>query len=1027
MMAMQAGSARRRRGEKLLAALLLATCVTACQTLGVPERRSVSAEVGSNLIDEPCRVVSARAEQGSLSDETDYNVFCGKWEQPSAKITRLQTDTPTQQLANGGQWRERLDAFATCGQPIATKVLDSAAALALDCTLGRGGWPYQALIWTAGNGVYAAHGIPAALPAMERAIGLLSGLSTVTSATPSGQVSAEMARVEARLAGGLYSTGDLEHYRDLLRVAQYHNYQGRFAEAEKRYREALALQKKAVAGDSGGEGFILMHLALELSNQQRFAEADAMFDRAEALLSRSLEPTDEARLTSYRAIHLANQRKDSEAAAMARKASEARLALAREYRPDLSAFLQLPSLMSVGAGIADATGRLAGPVLESRASTALGDVVQSKYVEGAMLLRGDRLQEADRTLSEAVAIYDADVRVPRRWLPQIQLLQADIAERKGDLGTAEGLIKTTIQQQRVLLTGSRTEATALVALGRVQVRAGKDAEALSAYRAAFSILRPADGDLTFGQTWPYFRAALRESERAPSQRQGLFAEMFEVAQMVRGGTTAQTLALATARLSSSSQEVAPLIRDLQDARRDRDIVNERLTLAQADPNTLPPQMQALDAEWKAVNAKIADLERQVQAAAPRYNQILDAPVPAYRLREALEQDEALAQFLVGPEGAVGFFIDAEGFEAYLINLTEAQAKAKVAQLRAPFDASKFDAYDTRGAHELFLSLFGSVRDRLANAGHLIVVPSGALLSLPPGVLVEDVPPTADTKPDYTQVMWLTRRHGLTLAPSVRSFLNLRTTATPSRAAQPFLGFGDFVPARDVDAVLAMRGLPEGCKKDVITVAGAPALPNTAAELRSVANALGTSERLVVGEAFSEQGVKTANLGDYRVVYFATHGLLPQELNCWNEPSLITSKPPSENNDGLLTASEVVDLKLDANLVVLSACNTGGPGVETGGESLSGLARAFFYAGARSMLVTHWRIPDAPTVQLMVSTFEQLGTSDVTPAEALRRSQLRLIANPRSAHPLNWGAFTLVGDGGRRLSPATDGKAMAAGH
>ena len=568
-------------------------------------------------------------------------------------------------------------------------------------------------------------------------------------------------------------------------------------------------------------------------------------------------------------------------------------------------------------------------------------------------------------------------------------------------------------------------ATALLALGRVQAAEGKTADALLAYRAGFAILRKTDADLKFVQAWPFFRAALAEAEQTPAQSQSLYAEMFEVAQMVRGSITAQTLALATARLSTGSQDVAPLIRELQDARRDRDVVNERLTLAQADPNTLPPQMQALDAEWKAVNARINGLEQQVQAAAPRYNQILDAPVPADRLKEALQPGEALVDVVVGREGTVGFFVDADGIVAYPIALTQAQVKATVARLRAPFDASKFDPYDVRAAHQLFIDLFGPVRDRLAKADHLVVVPSGPLLSLPAGVLVEDAAAGSEARPDYTRVAWLARRHALTLAPSVQSFYSLRTTAAPSRARQPFLGFGNFVPARDVDAVLVMRGLPEGCRDDVMTVAGAPALPNTAAELRSVANALGTSERLVLGEAFSEHGVKSADLADYRVVYFATHGLLPHELNCWNEPSLVTSKPPADKDDGLLTAGEVLDLKIDADLVVLSACNTGGPGSETGGESLSGLARSFFYAGARSMLVTHWRIPDQPTVELMVSTFDQLGTSDVTPAEAMRRSQLRLIEDPRLAHPLNWGAFTLVGDGGRRFPAPASGREIVA--
>jgi CHAT domain-containing protein len=299
--------------------------------------------------------------------------------------------------------------------------------------------------------------------------------------------------------------------------------------------------------------------------------------------------------------------------------------------------------------------------------------------------------------------------------------------------------------------------------------------------------------------------------------------------------------------------------------------------------------------------------------------------------------------------------------------------------------------------------------------------------LPASVLVEEAPEAGQAGTDYSKVAWLVRKHAVTLTPSVQSFFNLRATPIASRAGLPFLGFGDFVPDRDVDAVLTTRGLPEGCRKDVMAVARAPALPNTADELRSVARALGTSERIVLGEAFSEEGVKAADLDQYRIVYFATHGLLPHELNCWNEPSLVTSKALAQEGDGLLTSSEIIELKLDADLVVLSACNTGGPGTDTGGESLSGLARAFFYAGARSMLVSHWRIPDEPTIRLMVSTFQIMGSAGVAPAEALRRSQLLLITDADAAHPLNWAAFTVVGDGGRAFQPTARDKGIAFDH
>jgi CHAT domain-containing protein len=118
----------------------------------------------------------------------------------------------------------------------------------------------------------------------------------------------------------------------------------------------------------------------------------------------------------------------------------------------------------------------------------------------------------------------------------------------------------------------------------------------------------------------------------------------------------------------------------------------------------------------------------------------------------------------------------------------------------------------------------------------------------------------------------------------------------------------------------------------------------------------------------------------------------------------------------MTEEVIEELELDADLVVLSACDTGGPGDETGGEALSGLARAFFYAGARSLLVSHWEVPDKPTMRLLTGTFERLTSQDISLAEALQKSQVALIEYRPLSHPLAWAGFTIVGDGGLQLSP-----------
>ncbi len=1008
----------RRPPARLIRVLFVLAFLAGCQTTAGHEEvtNAVAAfGAGENLLGEPCRVAGEPANTEVPEIEGVFKLFCGRWEEPSARIVRSSSVAPVDQLATGGIWRKSLNSLAVCEEPTPAVVLGDVPAFSLDCTMRRGGWPYRALVTRVGTDTYLSEMIPAASPVVERTVAVVSGRRK-SAEESDGEMSAKIAGLEARVDAKLYSAGDISAYRDLLRLAQYYNYSGLYAEAEKRYRQALELQQRVLSENNGGLAFVLMSLALELSNQERFAEADSLFSRAEAVVPFSFDPADEARLLSYRAIHYANQKRFGRALDFARQATALRTELARNFRPDLfgsaANMAQQASFMSVPGAAQPLSSEV---VLVGRAETALGDLVQSKYVEGAMLLKQGSLDDADRVFAEALSILEVEPRVPRRWLSRIQWLQAMTAERRGDFGAAELLLLQSIDAQRSQFGGSRNEGLTRIDLGRVYAEQNRAAEAFDAFREGFRLVEEQGGGLGFGEALPYFRLALAEAERKPADRQRLFTEMFSVGQLVRGSATAQTIALAAARLSASEKEIGTLIRNLQDARRRRDTLKQSLVRARTDPAILAPQLEALEAQADATAVEVADLEQQVQAAAPRYNQLVDAPATLDQVKDALGSDEALWQVLVGAETSVAFFVDGDGVEAYLIDLGEREAREFVAQLRAPFDTIIGAPFDIPKSHELFVRLLGPVSERLAKAKHLVTVPSGPLVSLPLGVLVVE-PQEAVLSDDYSQVAWLARRHAITLSPSVQSFINLRTTVQPSRAPKKMIGFGDFVPKRDADVILERRGLPEACRQEIVAVANMPPLPNTATELKSVAASLGLAEsKLVLGADFSEKAVKEVDLADYRVIYFATHALLPFDFRCWPEPMLVTSSSPGSDtkDDGLLVSSEILELNLDADLVVLSACNTGGPGGETSGESLSGLARAFFYAGARSLMVTHWQIPDAPTVALMTKVFDGLSDGSLTVAEAMRRGQIAMIEERRFSHPLNWAAFSVIGDGGQR--------------
>ncbi|MGE4146923.1 MAG: tetratricopeptide repeat protein [Hyphomicrobiaceae bacterium] len=386
--------------------------------------------------------------------------------------------------------------------------------------------------------------------------------------------------------------------------------------------------------------------------------------------------------------------------------------------------------------------------------------------------------------------------------------------------------------------------------------------------------------------------------------------------------------------------------------------------------------------------------------------------------------------------------------------------------RADIAAEKSLPFDLARAHALYKGLLGGAEGLLRNPDgswkEMIVVPSGALTQLPFQVLVTAPPKArfAETATDLAAVSWLGRRQAITLLPAVSSLKALRRDAKPSLAKRPYIGFGN--PTLSGRASLAtdqaMRPLAEawqsctnpemraGCKanfpritsgraQDVGKIREWSPLPQTACELCVVGRGLpevSLSRDIKLGRAATERivrqlgeiapGAQRSALQDYRIVHFATHGMVADVKKGYPEPGLILTPPegqPSEEDDGYLSASEITTLKLDADWVILSACNTAAGTSETT-EALSGLARAFFYAGARALLVSNWEVYTNASVEITTLAVKALadGEGKVGRAAALRTAIATLLADAAKEgdaiklHPAYWGAFSLVGEGRR---------------
>jgi CHAT domain-containing protein len=237
---------------------------------------------------------------------------------------------------------------------------------------------------------------------------------------------------------------------------------------------------------------------------------------------------------------------------------------------------------------------------------------------------------------------------------------------------------------------------------------------------------------------------------------------------------------------------------------------------------------------------------------------------------------------------------------------------------------------------------------------------------------------------------------------------------------PFAGFGN----PDFRGTAAHRGIDtkslyRGSEAVAERVHDLPSLPETADELRAEAGMLGApASSLHLGPEASVSVVKSIDLSNTRVIAFATHAGVAGELADVNEPMLVLTPPahPTPEDDGLLRASQVSQLRLNADFVILSACNTAASDGTPGAEGLTGLAKAFFYAGARSLLVSHWEVQTEPTVKLTTGLIGALtADSSIGRSEALRRSMLAMIdgTTESDTHPIAWAPFVLAGEGGAR--------------
>jgi CHAT domain-containing protein/tetratricopeptide (TPR) repeat protein len=783
-------------------------------------------------------------------------------------------------------------------------------------------------------------------------------------------------------------------------LAQLYIYQGRYAEAEPLLKRGLSISEKAFGPDHPNVAANLNYLAVLYVDQGRNDDAQPLFVRSTAIYEKSLGPdsTYVATVLNNLALSYVNQSMYAKAEPL--------------YQRSLKIIEKAlgPESIYVAIGL----NNLAGLYVDER-----------KYAAAEPLYQ--RSLQIDE---KALGPDHPDVAINLNNL-------ADLYSREARYSEAEPLYQRSLGiNEKALGPSHPNVATSLNNLALLNRNQHRDVEALDYSRRAVSILSRRFSER--GSDRDGGRNTERNSQRSffttnvslvvAVGGEGATAESFRNAQFASASAAAQAVAGMAARFAAGSDALGAVVRERQDLQSRWQLLDKAIVAATGKPPDKrdPATEAAVRKELAETEAKLTQVDAQIAREFPQYAELSNPkPVELADTQALLGPQEAMLVYLFGDDGGWLWVVRRDRAAVFKLDLSAGALSDEVAKLRQRLDPATngdLTPFDTKRAHALYDKIWAPAATLLEGVHEVLVVPDGALASLPLGVLVTKPPASDPDKPgDYRDIAWLAKDYALSVLPSVGSLKSLRLFAQGGRGDRPFIGFGaptlDGKPGSERGVKLA--GLFRGGTADVDAVRKLPPLPETADELRAVANDLGADERdLYLGDRATEPLLRQAQLNQYRVIEFATHGLMSGELQGLAEPALVLTPPKeaSPSNDGLLTASKIATLKLDADWVVLSACNTAASDGTPDAGGLSGLAKAFFYAGARSLLLSNWEIPSKATVKLVTGVFDELKRDPtIGRAEALRRAEMAMLdpmSPPEYAEPMFWASFVVAGEGSR---------------
>ena len=805
---------------------------------------------------------------------------------------------------------------------------------------------------------------------------------------------------------------------------------GDFAEAA----EFFAVSAAALSGPGAAEA--QLNSAVQQSNLGSFTEARQLFSAARPAAAGS--PVLARMQRNYEAMDALNQRNPARALALLDAPLASEFGGAEEVRA-----LTIGSALA--GQLASESGRVTGEFSTSLTPLERAQLLdgQHDYLKATALRQLGRAAEAPALLASAERAF-AEVRDGRvvsvAWLRgQVLGELAEVAERGGQKAEAERLHQQAIGLLGAVYPGSPALGSARAQLAGLYARTGRRDEALAIYR---DIVGSANGrplpSLRSVMT-PYF--ALLTDKNAGDVTVAA-SDVFAASQLLQRPGLAQTQAALARELSEGSDEAAQLFRTATNL--GRGIEQQRASLLELE--SLPDATTRLVEQIAERRTRLEQLQQQQAevlgklAAYPRYRAVSGDAISLADLQAVLGAGEAYVKMVTLDNDAYVVYATRDTARVWRADATPRELESLVSRIResiAVVEGGQVNTYpfDLAASRKLYVELFAPVADELPRLRHIVFEPDGAMLKLPINLLVTDDASVAAyaermkakgaDEYDFRGTKWLGRTTQVSTSVGPSAFRDVRA-ARPSDGKRAYLGLGENAPIGTASPGAARTRAALEAGERCTWSPNIWANPVKAKELREAAARFGSGAEVLTGADFTDTGVAArSDLGEYRILHFATHGLVTAPRpGCPPRPALLTSFDKAEASDGLLSFAEIFDLRIDADLVILSACDTAGSatvgatreaGVTSGGEfALDGLVRAFVGAGGRTVLASHWPVPDDfdATGRLVGGLFATDGRST---AEALRVSQLALMDDAETSHPFYWSAFAIVGDGAAHLS------------